>query len=243
MDLVLVALKTTANSILPKILPPLRKPETLFLTVQNGLGNVEFLASIVGQANVLGGLCRIGVNRTAPGVIENFVKGKGYLHLGEVDRPPLPRTEAVARLFAATGLKVEIADNLREALWRKLFWNIPFNGLAIAGGGITTDKILASEPLCRLATGLLKELRQAAAAEGIAIEREFIARQFPFTAPMGPYRPSSLTDYLEAREVEVESMFGEPLRVGQRHGLPMAQLEALYCILHKLAGAGREDAT
>jgi 2-dehydropantoate 2-reductase len=66
-DLVIVAWKTTANSLLDQILPPLLHPKTQVLTLQNGLGNCERLAEIVGPERVLGGLCFVCINRVSPG--------------------------------------------------------------------------------------------------------------------------------------------------------------------------------
>ena len=74
-ELVIVALKTTANSVLPKLLPPLAGPETAVLTLQNGLGNEESIAALVGARNTLGGLCFVCLNRIAPGVILHVAHG------------------------------------------------------------------------------------------------------------------------------------------------------------------------
>src|ERR1700709_2157794 len=62
-DLVLIAVKTTSNDDLLDLISPLLKPETMLLTLQNGLGNEEFLAQHFGAARVLGGLCFICLNR------------------------------------------------------------------------------------------------------------------------------------------------------------------------------------
>ena len=75
-DLVIVALKATANDALPDLLPPLLGPDTLLLTLQNGLGSEEFLAERFGAERVLGGLCFVCLNKTAPGVIEHGVTGR-----------------------------------------------------------------------------------------------------------------------------------------------------------------------
>jgi 2-dehydropantoate 2-reductase len=74
----------------------------------------------------------------------------------------------------------------------------------------------------------MEELQQAAAAYGIEIEDAFLERQFTLTEPMGPYKPSSLIDFLAGREVEVDAIWGEPLRRGRGVGLEMPELERLY---------------
>ena len=120
------------------------------------------------------------------------------------------------------------ADSLEEALWRKLCWNIPFNGLSIVGGGITTDLILANQVLRDRARQLMIEIQSAAIVHGVTIEDTFLDKQFELTEGMGPYRPSSLIDYQEGKPVEVEAIFGEALRKGNSKGVGMVALNKLY---------------
>src|SRR5512137_800236 len=68
-DLVIIGLKTTANAAIDALIPPLLHERTLLLTLQNGLGNEEYLAARWGAERVLGGLCFVCLNRVAPGVI------------------------------------------------------------------------------------------------------------------------------------------------------------------------------
>ena len=75
--------------------------------------------------------------------------------------------------FDKAGVKVRCSDSLEEALWRKLCWNVPFNGLSIVGGGITTDLVLNSPPLRSRAEKLMKEIQSAAKEYGVAIENSF----------------------------------------------------------------------
>ena len=106
-------------------------------------------------------------------------------------------------------LECEFAsESLDQALWRKLCWNVPFNGLSIAGGGITTDGILADPVLVERANKLMLEIQAAAKAYGIEIEDAFLDRQFELTKPMGPYKPSSLIDFLDGKPVEVNAIWG-----------------------------------
>jgi 2-dehydropantoate 2-reductase len=108
---------------------------------------------------------------------------------------------------------------------------VPFNGLAIVGGGITTDLILADTSLAARARRLMQEVQAAAALSGHEIADSFLQGQFDVTERMGAYRPSSLIDFLEGRAVEVEAIFGEPLRRGKSLGLAMPELEQLYAAL------------
>jgi 2-dehydropantoate 2-reductase len=129
--------------------------------------------------------------------------------------------------FAAAGVDCQAEASLESVLWKKLCWNIPFNGLSIAGGSITTDLILADPSLNERAYLLMKEVQSAANARGHGFEDAHIKRQFVVTAGMGPYRPSSLIDFVEGRDVEVEGIWGEPLRRGLAAGVKMPETEKL----------------
>jgi 2-dehydropantoate 2-reductase len=232
-DIVLIALKTTANGKLPQMLPPLDAPgHTVFVTLQNGMGNVEALTRLFGAERVIAGLCFVCVNRVAAGVIENYQLGR--VQFAEASGPAQARTHEIAEMFNASGAICKAVDSLARALWFKLCWNIPFNGLAIAGGGITTDAIVASPPLRKLVMELMREVSAAAAKEDVEISEKFIATQIESIAEMGAYKPSSLIDFLAGHPVEVEAIFGEPLRRGQANGVEMGKLSCLYLLLQHL---------
>jgi 2-dehydropantoate 2-reductase len=225
-DLVVVTLKTTANESLKRLLPPLIGGNTTVLTLQNGLGPDEQIAAIVGAGRVLSGLGFIGATRTAPG--EVTVYRAGYITLGQFNGAPTERTRGVATLWEAAGLKVKAIEDVVSARWHKLVWNVPFNGLAIAAGGIPTDQICANPALVARARLLMKDVQRAAAAVGVTIADEFLQQQYDVTPSMGRYQPSSVIDYLAGREVELESIWGEPLRRAQAAGASVPELEKLY---------------
>jgi 2-dehydropantoate 2-reductase len=96
-DLVIIALKATANDALETLIPPLLHERTALLTLQNGLGNEEFLAKRWGAQRVMGGLCFVCLNRAAPGVIEHI--DHGTISNGEFTGGPQPRTAGIVADF------------------------------------------------------------------------------------------------------------------------------------------------
>ena len=233
-DLVFITLKTTVNHELARLLPPLLHERTLVVTLQNGLGNEELLAALIGVERTMGGLCYVAANRTAPGEIT--CKYPGSMVLGELSGPATERTQAVAALFTPVGVRCTAEDNLAQARWRKLVWNIPFNGLAVAAGGIPTDQILGSPPLAARVRRLMDEVAGGARALGYDIPEPFIQHQIDRTPALGAYQPSTLVDFLAGREMEIEAIWGEPLRRGQAAGTPMPELSRLY---EELKAAGK----
>lgn len=225
-DLVIVAMKTTANAALPGLLPPLLGPDTMILTLQNGLGSDDFLAECFGSDRVLGGLCFVCINRTAPGVIEHLAQG--HISLGEHSGPPRPRTLALAEMMRAARISCGVEENLLTARWKKLVWNVPFNGLSIAAGNKDTAAILADPVLEQRVRGLMREIIETAGRLGHAIPLSLIDDMIERTRTMAGYKPSSLIDFLAGREVELDTIWGEPLHRARKAGIAMPKLEQLY---------------
>lgn len=233
-DLVIVALKTTQNEHLETLLPPLVGKDTQLLTIQNGLGNVELLSQLFPKNKVLGGLCQIGVDREEPGKLVSYVPSGGSIQVGAGPHATIEDVDAIATLLNDSGIKTRSLKSLGEALWRKLMWNVPFNGLTVATGGHTTDHIVGTPALRELSAALMNELIAAANALGFPIESSFTDKQIGFTDKLGPYPPSSLVDWRAGRRIEVEAIWGEPLRQGASAGIEMPHLKTLHAILKGL---------
>jgi 2-dehydropantoate 2-reductase len=236
-DLVIIALKTTANAALESLIPPLLDANTALLTLQNGLGNEEFLAERWGAERVLGALCFVCLNRTEPGLIAHL--DHGSITVAEFGRIAQPRTLAIVEAFRAAGIEARAVDRLLTERWRKLLWNIPFNGLAIAAGGATVADVLAHRGLRELARNLMDETLDAARRLGHEIAAAFADFQIECSYSMGPYKPSSMIDWELGRPVEVEAIWGEPWRQGTAAGASMPRLEMLYRLLQHLATKGK----
>jgi 2-dehydropantoate 2-reductase len=258
-DLVLIGLKTTANVQFAKLLPPLADPRTSIVTLQNGLGNEEQLARLFPAGQILGGLCFVCLNRLEPGVIHHTAHGK--ILLGEFQRPPQPRTHDLAALFRRAAVECDVTDNLARTHWQKLVWNVPFNGLGVAGiagyealtnqhseiqppqsnATLPTDQLLADPRWERLARELMLEVIAAANGLGLAIPESQADHQIERTRVMGAYKASTLIDFERGQPLELESMFLEPLRLAQSTGVPAPRLAALCRVLQRLDPAGTQS--
>ncbi|MFT3990597.1 MAG: 2-dehydropantoate 2-reductase [Luteolibacter sp.] len=221
-DLVIVAWKATSNHLLTKVLPPLLHEKTQVLTLQNGLGNCEAIEEVVGPERVLGALCFVCINRLGPGFARHV--GKDRVSIGEWSAGIPGRADEVARRFQKAGIKAFSVPDLQKAQWEKLIWNIPFNGLAIAEGGVTTDVLLETvEPEI---FALMTEVVETARGLGFPLEDSLITSNIERTRPMGAYRPSSMIDFVEGREVEL-SIWQQPIAAAQRKGFEMPLTEKL----------------
>jgi len=224
-DLVLITLKATNNDAMLELIPPLLHRRTILLTLQNGLGNEEFLAQHFGAERVMGGLCFICLNRISPGLIEHL--DHGHLNLGELVGVAKERTHNLARQFSQCGVECRVVENLMEEHWHKLVWNIPFNGLTVTAG-ITTANILRSHSLRSEAIALMNEVVVGAKSCGFSLPMDVVVEQIKRTETMGAYKPSTLLDFEAGRALEIEAIWGEPLRRAQANGATMPRLEELY---------------
>jgi len=255
-DMVLIGLKTTANDQFPKLLPPLVGPHTAVVTLQNGLGNEEQLARLFPVEQILGGRCFVCLNRVEPGVIQHTAHGK--IVLGEFQRPPQARTRDLAALFHQAGVACDVTDNLARTGWEKLVWNIPFNGLGVAGTAgyeallsvhasrltprapvLTTDILLGDPRWERLVRELMLEVIAAANALGLNVPESQADEQIQRTRIMGAYKASTLIDFERGKLLELDSMFLEPLRRAQKAGVPTPRLESLCRVLQQLDSVGK----
>jgi len=234
-DWVIVAWKATANGRFGEVLGPLVGPNTKVLTLQNGLGNDALLADIFGAERVLGGLCFVCINRMSPGVVQHTAGGK--IAVGEYQAEEgSPRAKKVTAALKSAGIPSQSAESLGQAQWRKLVWNIPFNGLSIAEGGVTTDRILGALGLEDEVVALMHEVIAVARAKGFEIEDSVVDFEIGRTRPMGPYRPSSMIDFVEGRAVEYDAIWGEPLKQAHAAGVPVPHLERLAMRIRECLG-------
>jgi len=239
-DLILIGIKSTDNAALPNLLAQTVGPETLILTLQNGLGNEDAVAVAMGGGEenaqrVLGGIAFLCSNRIAPGIIHHM--DHGWIRLGEFRGPAQPRTNAIGEMFRAASIRCEVYDNLLQARWEKLVWNIPFNGLGVAARA-NVQQVLQSLELRHLARGLMDDVLAAAEADGTPLDPVLADKMMKNSESMGPYRSSMQIDFEEGRRLEVESILGEPLRRARVAGALVPRLEMLYQLV-KFADVNR----
>jgi len=184
-------------------------------------------------------LCFVCLNRKSPATVHHV--GHGTLLLGDHfvvgqshQSGVTPVLQNLATIWKLAGIEARTTEVLREARWRKLMWNIPFNGLTISAGGVGVDRILADPVLSRRARALMEEVRATAEKLGCVIPPDFVDEQFRLTEPMRDYHPSSLLDYLAGRPVEWHAIWKRPLEISKALQVPAPELANLTEELSKL---------
>lgn len=229
-DVVVVALKTTHNHLLPQLLPSVLKEDGVVLVLQNGLGVEAQVAEIVGAERVIGGLCFLCSNKVQPGHIRHLAYGQiklaayasGYQSVGITER-----MRQIASDFEQAGISMQLAEDLLLARWQKLVWNIPYNGLSVVLNA-NTDELMGNHDTRALVEQLMREVVVGAAACDRIIPDSFVQQMLDYTVNMTPYQTSMKIDYDSKRPMEVETMFGNPLRATHQQGVRLPQIEMLY---------------
>ena len=181
----IVGLKTIRNRLLADLLPASTRNGGIVLVLQNGLDVEADTAAVVGVDRVLGGCCFLCSNKIGPGHIRHLDYGR--IVFGEYasgQRTVTPRVQRICDELVSAGIDAQATDDLRLTRWRKLLWNIPFNGLSVSLDASTKDLIDDPDSLA-LVDAVIREVHSAAAACGVEIPEEMIEKTIEVTKSMG----------------------------------------------------------
>ncbi|MBY4866452.1 2-dehydropantoate 2-reductase [Burkholderia sp. Bp9017] len=219
-DLVVVLVKSFHTDSAMRGAVDLVGPETVVLSLQNGLGHEDVLSEIVGRERVLAGKTYVGGVLRAPGQIQSGVTGKLTI-IGELDGRITRRAQAVADAFNRAGLTTTVSDNIVGTMWDKLLINVATG--AITGITRLTYGQLYDEPVLK-ATSLaaIDEAMAVAKAAGIALSIDNAEDAWNMAAEgLSPAFKTSMLQSLEKSSVtEIDFINGAVVRVGERLGVP-----------------------
>jgi 2-dehydropantoate 2-reductase len=181
MDWVVVALKSSSLEAIPDLIYPLLSPDTRILVIMNGLVEDDLIRMLKERASetdlkpgeplqccraLYGGMAVICVNRLAPGRIDHSFAG--LLAAGVAcsrTEDPGQDQAAFKDLWALSLVKTDYEACLLRGRWKKMIWNLPFNGISVAMGGITVDKIVTDPDLRGLVDSVMDEVIATANAD------------------------------------------------------------------------------
>ena len=234
-DWVICSLKATALESARDLVAPCVGPNTRIVALMNGLGIEPRFAEWFGAERVFGGMAFVCINRGAPGVIHHLEYGR--VSIGHALDEPAENAK-LETLLTSGDIETVVAPNLRYARWEKLCWNIPFNGLSVAGGGIGTQTILDDPELRGTAARAMREVVAMGNADLESLNStarldmdEVVSRMFALTETMGDYRTSMVIDFVRGNELEVEAILGNPVRRARELGVAAPAVESLYALV------------
>lgn len=206
-------------------------PETIILSILNGLDSEDRIAARYGTARVL--LCvALGMDAERDGNEIRF-RQAGRLVFGRADNGPEPDplVAKVQRALDRAGLDWQTPPDMRHVIWSKFFFNVGINqasALLHAPYGAFQDDGDARQ----LMKALMSEVLLVAEAEGVALGEEDIANWDRVLANMPAAGWTSMAqDANSGRETEVETFAGRVVALGERHGIGVPYNQALLWAL------------
>ncbi len=192
-------------------------PETMGLTVQNGLGNPEAIEAIVGEGRILAGATMNASTYLGPGRM--LYAGRGETVIGEMRGGPSPRAERIAAAFNKAGLSTKVSAEVWNDVWGKLLVNAgvnPLTAITRLANGVMVDHPGARE----IMKGLVEEGKRVALAKGIRLPySDAVKKVEDACIATAPNYSSMLQDVLAQRETEVDFINGAIVREGERLGV------------------------
>ncbi|TFH25204.1 MAG: putative 2-dehydropantoate 2-reductase [Myxococcales bacterium] len=229
-DVALVCLKTTHNHLLPELLPAASRPDGVVVVMQNGLFMEDLAAAAVPGRTVLGAMAFLCSNKVGPGHIRHL--DYGGIRVGQYSAEGRPAgltaaVRSVGAVFGRAGIHVDLEADLLTARWKKLVWNVPYNGMCVVHD-TTTDVLMNAPEMRARCESIMYEVTVAAAACGRPVDPSFVEEMMTTTDRMASYKPSMLLDYRAGRPMEVEAIYGNPLRAAEAAGASCPLIRELY---------------
>ena len=228
-ELVLFTVKMYDNDAAIRAIGPLVGPDTIILTLQNGIDNGEQLVELYGAERVMIGSAYLEGRISDPGVVTQG--GPGSASFGERTTGITERGERLFAVFQDAGWRVELLENMTGMLWKKFAYLSGSAGLCAASG--CTYGELRTVPETRAAIqAAIAEALNVGEASGAPLEPDSLEwsmnalDNFPATG-----MASLAKDFAESRPVELEGLTGTVIRMGQRYGVPTPVNDALYAVL------------
>lgn len=211
-------------------------PDTVLLTLQNGLSNYERLVGLAGPERVLVGTTSSGAYRPDEG--EVFVAAVGDIWIGGVE-PVLPLAGAVCDVFRRSGLPAQVSESVHGLLWRKAIVNAGINPLG-ALAGVRNGVLLQVPALRRMLQELVREAAEIAPRAGVWLDEDMVAAVEKVAAITAENRCSMLQDLEAGRSTEIRQINGHIAAVGRQCGR-CGWLNETISRLVQAAESGRES--
>jgi 2-dehydropantoate 2-reductase len=229
-DLVLFCVKTYDTDAAAESIRPLIRPDTMLISLQNGIDNEERIARAAGHSSGLGAAAYVVSAIKAPGVVAQTA-GPGKIVLGELSGGTSARTERLHDALQGAGIVAEVHPDIRVVLWQKFLFICAFSGVT-AVSRLPIGTVLADPVTHALFRGTSEEVEAVARAGGIDLPADCVEQAILQAAAVEPWGRGSLYgDLAGGRRLELESLNGEVVRLGREHGIETPLNFAIYAAL------------
>jgi 2-dehydropantoate 2-reductase len=240
-EVVILTVKSHQTRDAAAFLPRFLAPQGVVLTLQNGLGNVETLARVLGPERLLAGVSILGITRVGEGEVVLAGLGPTWIGAPPGSQVSGDKIRRLAETFRQAGLPCEVREDIEAALWEKLLVNVGINPLTallrVRNGGL-----LELRPAWDLAVTAAAEARRVAAAAGLSLTVDPETRLREVCTATSANRSSMLQDILAGRRTEIDALNGEVVRRGAALGIPTPVNACLTALIKALEALAASDA-
>ena len=228
-ELVIFAVKMYDNEHTMRLIQPLVGPESIVLTLQNGIDNGDLLADIFGRERVMIGSAYLEGRIDSPGVVTQG--GPGAVSFGERTPGITERGEMLLSVFQQAGWRVELLENMTGMLWKKFAYLAGSAGVC-AASGCTYGELRSIPETREVIRTAIAEALAVGAATGAPLEPDSLEwsmsalDNFPATG-----MASLAKDFADGRPVELEGLTGTVIRIGRQNNVPTPMNDAIYAVL------------
>jgi 2-dehydropantoate 2-reductase len=236
-DLTIVAVKAYQTKAAAQALPTLMSQGGMALTLQNGLGNLEEIARVVGPERLLAGVGFLGVTRQDEGRIIYAGRGAIYVGVPAGSQVSLSEVAAVVDLFRRAGLECQSREDIAAVLWEKLIINVGINPLT-ALLRVPNGALLELPPAWEVAVAAATEAQAVAQAAGLDLSGDPEARLRQVCTATAANRSSMLQDILAGRPTEIEALNAQVAIRGKSLDLPTPVNDLLTALIRAVEQSG-----
>jgi len=218
--------KETAEQILPIL-----KEDSLVLNLQNGVGNEEIIAKVVGANRVLGGLTYIETTIESPGVISQKSKARDII-FGEMDGKKSERTQKLLEVFQQADIPAVLSDNIQRDIWKKFMFISAFSAITTLAEA-PAGEVLECKRTDHLFRHLIEEVYLVAKANNILLTEEDVEEAYQFAKDkLSPTTKSSMQrDFEKKKPLEIDSLSGAVVTFAEKVNMAAPYHETVYATL------------
>lgn len=230
-DILVIFVKSTSTDEAAAAFEALAKPDTIALTLQNGLGNEDILRRHFGAHRTAAGVTSQGATFLGPGRIRHAGKGPTHMAMANGDQA---RLAPLAQALAAAGFEIHVDKDVAGMVWSKLLINVGINALT-ALLGVKNGALLDYPDIKEIMADLVAEAQTVVKAKGITLTyADPLATVYDVAAKTGANFSSMLQDFQKSRASEIDFMNGAILREAKTLGIPVPVNETLTRLVRTL---------
>jgi 2-dehydropantoate 2-reductase len=235
MDLIIIFVKSYDTAKAARDALPMASDETVFLSLQNGLGNIDEIAEAAGRHRIIRGVTAQGSTLLGPGEI--YHAGRGPTVIGELDDAPTERARRISEAFNHAGIPTEISTNVLGALWSKILINVGINPLT-ALTGLRNGELLEHPEIKAVMKRAVEEAMMVTLGLGIETGLDDpVERVYAVAEATAANRSSMLQDMERGRRTEIDALNGAIVELGRRVGVETPVNETLVAAVKGLESA------